>query len=291
MDGRGRKSSALKTSRSVHRRSDGARRYADLKRFLLRNRFALRTMAALAILGVVTGVFALGVPGALFSLAGGVKSLTGKAAGLTLKTITIAGLENLQAANVRRALGIGPHAGLYDIDVAAARARLLDVPWVADATILRIPPDRLHVTIKERVPAIVWQHGQAFYAVDAQGVVVARVEGADFARLFHVVGAGAAEAAPALIGALEQSPIVASHVRSSVFVGMRRWDLHFDNHLVIELPDRGLPQALEVLSKMITDEDLLDHGVLALDLRDPNTPRLRLSKEAVKGKPLPGQDT
>lgn len=291
MDGRGRKSLTLKTSRSAHRRSDSARRFADFKRFFLRNRFAVRASVILGIVGIVTLVQALGVPAALLHLAEGVKSWGGKSVGLTLKTITIAGLDNLKAAEVKKAIANPTHAGLYDIDLGAARERLLRVPWIADATILRIPPDRLHVTIKERVPAFVWQHDKIFYAVDAHGAVIARVDGTEFASLAHVVGAGAAEAAPALADALAQSPIVATRVQSSVFVGARRWDLHFDNHLVIELPDRGVPEALEVLSRMITDEDLLDHNVLVVDLRDPSAPRLRLSKETVKGKTLPGQDT
>jgi cell division protein FtsQ len=277
--------------RSPHLRSPYDRRIANLKRWLLRNRILVRLGLALVAAGIFAGFMKLDVPDRLLGFAEAVKTRLGGSAGLTVRRITIAGLVNLKTGDARKALAIAPRTGLYDVDVGAARTRLLANSWVADATILRVPPDRLHILIRERVPAILWQHGKVFEAVDAAGNVIARVDPARYPDLYHVVGAGAPEAAPALIEELAASPIVAGHFRSAVYVGGRRWDLHFDNHLVIELPDRGLTQALAIVSRMITEEDLLDHDILVLDLRDLRAPRLRLKKDAAQAKPMPGQDT
>jgi cell division protein FtsQ len=291
VDGRGRESVALRTPRSLHLRSPFDRRIANLKRWLLRNRILVRIGSVLVVLGLFVGLMKLEVPAQLLEFADVVKTKLGGTAGLTVRRITIAGLVNLKTRDVRKALAMAPRTGLYDVDVDAARTRLLANPWVADATILRVPPDRLHLLIRERVPAILWQHDKIFEAVDAAGNVIARVDPARYSDLYHVVGAGAPEAAPALIEELAAHPIVAGHFRSAVYVGRRRWDLHFDNHLVIELPDRGLTEALAIVSRMITEEDLLDHDILVLDLRDLSAPRLRLKKAAARAKPMPGQDT
>jgi cell division protein FtsQ len=291
VDGRGREPVALKTPRSLHLRSPFDRRIANLKRWLLRNRIPVRLGMVLVAAGILFGLVKVEIPGRLLAFCETLKSRLGGTAGLTVRRITIAGLDNLNTADMRKTLAIAPRTGLYDVDVGAARTRLLANPWVADATILRVPPERLHILIRERIPAILWQHDKVFDAVDAAGNVIARVDPARYPDLYHVVGAGAPEAAPSLIEELAANPIVAGHFRSAVFVGGRRWDLHFDNHLVIELPDRGLTQALEIVSRMITEEDLLDHDILVLDLRDPRAPRLRPKKEAARLKPMPGQDT
>lgn len=284
MDGRGRQSAAL-----TKRRSPAARRSTEIKRFLLRNKWLARAGTGLAVAALGAGLWAVDAPGRIVSLAIGVKSFAGRAAGLTVERVTIDGLAHLKQSEIRRALAIPKGKGLYDFDVAAARARILANPWAADVTITRLPPDRLHVAVRERVPAFLWQHGKVFEAVDAGGGVITRVDPNDHTDLFFVVGEGAAQAAPALLEELSKAPIVADHVRSSVFVGGRRWDLHFDNHLVIELPDRAISSALALASKMITEEDLLDREVAVLDLRNPDQPRLRLERTALK--PKPGKDT
>jgi cell division protein FtsQ len=291
VDGRGREPHALKAPRSPHLRSPYDRRIANLKRWLLRNRILVRLGVVLVAAGIFAGLMKFEMPARLIGFAEAVKTRLGGTAGLTVQRISIAGLDNLKTGDVRKALAIAPRTGLYDVDVGAARARLLANPWVADATILRVPPDRLHIAVRERIPTILWQHDKVFEAVDAAGAVIARVDPARYSDLYHVAGDGAAGAAPALIEELAANPIVAGHFRSAVFVGGRRWDLHFDNHLVIELPDRGLTQALAIVSRMITEEDLLDHDILVLDLRDLRAPRLRLKKEAARAKPMPGQDT
>ncbi|MFO1186304.1 MAG: FtsQ-type POTRA domain-containing protein [Alphaproteobacteria bacterium] len=218
MDGRGRQSAAL-----TKRRSPKARRSTEIKRFILRNKWLARAGVGLAIVLAGAGLWASDVPRRVLDVAAGVKSVAGRSAGLTVEVISIDGLVNLRAPDVRRALAISKGKGLYDVDVAAARARLLANPWVADATISRLPPDRLHVVLRERVPTVLWQHGKVFEAVDAGGGVITRVEPGEHTELFFVVGEGAAKAAPSLLEELAKAPIVAGHVRSSVYVGKRRW--------------------------------------------------------------------
>jgi cell division protein FtsQ len=290
VDGRGREPPTLKFPRSPHRRSVLEQRFANLKRFFIRNRLAARSGLTLLAAGALLLGVVLGLPLVALHAAGAVISWVESKAGLTARQLTVDGLKHLRIGDVRQALAIPGRTALYDIDLGAARKRLIGVPWVAEATIRRIPPDRLDVSIKERMAAILWQSERTFYAVDSAGDVIARVDPALFADLFHVAGEGAATAAPALLDALARNPIVSNHVESAAFVGARRWDLHFDNHLVIELPDRGLTDALALVSRMITQEDLLDRDILILDLRDPGAPRLHLNRQAVM-KPPAGQAT
>ena len=59
--------------------------------------------------------------------------------------------EHLQAAVVEAVDG-----GFFGVDVADIRDVLLDEPWIRDATIRRVWPDALHVTIVEQTPVARW---------------------------------------------------------------------------------------------------------------------------------------
>ncbi len=94
---------------TVRRRTERERQVADLKRFLLRNRWPVRGAAVIGAMLVVTLVLALGLPQAVVHLGEGVRSWAGRSAGLTVRTITISGLDNLAVADVETALAL--HSG------------------------------------------------------------------------------------------------------------------------------------------------------------------------------------
>ena len=179
-------------------------------------------------------------------------------------------------------LAIPPGASLLDVDAQAMRAHVLSLGWVKDATIFRVPPNRLHIALKEYEPGILWQSGRKSYVLDAQGHLIAPVDPAIYGALFHVSGNGAAEAAPELIALLNARPEIMKHVNSAERVSDLRWNLHFGNQQVIELPDHALDEALAVLARMITKNNLLRRDVLVVDLRDPSRPRLKLGDDALR---------
>jgi cell division protein FtsQ len=268
--------------RPAWRRTPQERRIADFQRFLIRHRLLVRSVFIAFVLGLVCGSIALGLPhlierGLVFAKT----SLTGRA-GLKVQVITVDGVKHLSRTDVVSALRIDKGSSLLDVDVAAARDRVRALGWVKDATILRLPPDRLHVSVTEYVPVILWQSGGKSFAVDDAGHVIAGVDPAPYGALLHVTGQGAAAAAPQLMAWLKAMPDVASRVDFAERVGHRRWNLHLSNQLVVELPDRGLDTALAVLTRLITKENLLNKDLLSLDLRDPNQARATLSRDAAQ---------
>jgi cell division protein FtsQ len=273
------------------KRTPAERKAADFKRFLIRNRLALQGAAIGLVLGVIGMSLALGLPGWLANGFEFAKEKLGTVAGLQVKLITVSGLKHLTQQDVEDALTIKPGASLLDVDVKAARERIMALGWVSDVTILRVPPNRLHIAITEYEPAILWRFRGKSYALDDQGHLIAPVDPLVYGALFHVTGNGAAQAAPGLIAWLNTRPEVMKHVVSAERIDDLRWNLHFSNQLVIELPDHGLDEALAVLAHMITKDSLLKKDVLVVDLRDPQRPRLRLGENAVRALLAPHQSS
>ena len=68
--------------------------------------------------------------------------------------------------------GITDRSSLLFLDAARTRARLLANPWIADATVLKLYPDRLRIEIKERKPFALWQKDGRIALIAADGAVL-----------------------------------------------------------------------------------------------------------------------
>jgi cell division protein FtsQ len=96
---------------------------------------------------------------------------------LAVRTIQVDGVAGLPAAVVRQSAGIESGTPLLRVDVAAARARVERLPQVASATVNLGWPDRVVITVTERVAvAVVGPPGQRSL-VDATGVLFDTISG------------------------------------------------------------------------------------------------------------------
>ena len=83
------------------------------------------------------------------------------------------------------------------LDVGDIRSRLLEFGWVKDARVSRRFPDTLVIDIVERKPAALWQDEDRLTLIDAEGVVLDRVQVSQMPDLPLLIGKGAnAQAMP-----------------------------------------------------------------------------------------------
>jgi cell division protein FtsQ len=61
---------------------------------------------------------------------------------------------------------------IFFVPLAERRAELESLPWVKQATVMRLLPDQLHVTVVERKPVAFVRHGNRVGLVDADGVLL-----------------------------------------------------------------------------------------------------------------------
>jgi hypothetical protein len=69
-----------------------------------------------------------------------------------LRHVDVLGLRTLDGPALVRSIGLAEGTPLVDLDVDAVLARLAEHPRVARASGVRIPPDRLLLSVEERVP-------------------------------------------------------------------------------------------------------------------------------------------
>jgi cell division protein FtsQ len=205
-------------------------------------------------------------------------------AGFGITTVSLSGEKHLDRAAILTASGVGLGGSLLFLDVDAARARLKAVRWIAEATVRKLYPDRVEITVVEREPFALWQLAGRISVISRDGTPIAALSEEGFASLPLVVGPGAGLKAGELLSALERLPGIRSRVRASILVAERRWNLRLENGIDIMLPESGIGTALELLARLDRDKQLLTRDISTVDLRLSDRVSVRLSDEAARAR-------
>jgi cell division protein FtsQ len=212
------------------------------------------------------------------------------AAGFRIAVVALVGDRHVRRPEILTAAGVTERASLPFLDVDAARSRLKAIPWIADATVRKLYPDQLLITLSEREPFALWQSAGQVLVIAADGTVIAPLEQAAFAALPLVVGPGAAGKAGQFLALLDHYPQIRDQVRASILVAERRWNLRLKNGLDVRLPEFNIDQALQLLARLDRDKRLLSRDVISVDLRLPDRVTVRLPPEAAQARAEPPKD-
>lgn len=99
-------------------------------------------------------------------------SLLLAAPALQISRITVRGNERLATGEVLALVAGLEERNILSVRLDAWRQRLMTSPWVEDATLRRILPGAIEITIRERRPIGIGRVANGLYLVDARGVIV-----------------------------------------------------------------------------------------------------------------------
>lgn len=190
--------------------------------------------------------------------------------GFDIRRITARGLDETDQAELLGAIGPVVGSSMLQFNIHNARARVEELGWVRSAAVQRLWPNGVHVSIRERVPAAVWQMSGAFHLIDANGAVIKDIENDEFSNLPLIVGAGAPDAASEILVALRADPLLWAETLALVRVGGRRWNVRLHKGGDIKFPETGLSRAVRDMARLHEVYGLLDRPIEYVDLRDPN---------------------
>lgn len=237
-------------------------------------RTALITLLAVSVLGTSVGVpvwlWQTGrVATAATALWRGVIDQS-VAMGMSVQDVQLEGRRHSSKTELAKAIGLRRGDPILTFDIAAARQRLLDLPWIREARINRRLPNMIQVSIRERQPMALWQRNRRLVLVDTQGVVVTKRNLSRFRDLVIIVGKDAPRHAGALFAMLKSEPALARQVTSAVRVGSRRWNVQMKPGIRIQLPETDPHLAWHRLARMNVQHKLLSRDVKSIDLRLPD---------------------
>lgn len=219
-----------------------------------------------------------------------------RALGLGLERVTISGISQMREAEVLAAAGLNAKLSLAFLDVNDLRERLEHVPLIESATVRKLYPNELVITLTERQPYAVWQNNGELFIIAADGTVIDLMQDERFANLPFVVGENANVRSKEYFSLLDAAGPLKSRIRAGTLVSGRRWTLKMDNGMDVRLPEQGAADALARLVTLENEQKILEKDVLAIDLRMADRVVVRLTEEAalaraesLKKKPMRGK--
>src|SRR5580693_10206261 len=165
--------------------------------------------------------------------------------GFRIAAISLTGSKEVSREEILTTAGVTGRASLLFLDADAARSRLMANPWIGDAAVLKLYPDRLQITITERQAFALWQKDGRISVVASDGTVLEPFVERRYVALPLVVGDGAQKQAKDFLAVLDRYPDIKSQVRASILVADRRWNLLLSNGIGIKLPETDAAAALE----------------------------------------------
>ena len=114
---------------------------------------------------------------------------------LRLEAISARGIERLSLAEIAKSTGLPPGAEWASIDPRKIEASLIEHPWIADASAVRLPTGRLLVHVTEHIPRALVALGKPAqdFAVNLQGMPFAPADDRVPPGLPRLIPSGAVE--------------------------------------------------------------------------------------------------
>lgn len=204
--------------------------------------------------------------------------------GLGIDRVTISGIAELSEVEVLVAAGIDPKMSLAFFDADQARKRLEATPLIREATVRKLYPGEVSITLSEREPYALWQVKGELFVIAADGTVIDKMDDGRFAHLPLVVGPDANLRARDYVAMRVQAGALAPRIRAATLIAGRRWTLKLDNGIDVRLPETQPADAVKRLAGLEADFHLLDKDILAIDLRQPDRVVMRLTEEGASAR-------
>jgi len=254
-------------------------------KYEIRRRHLAKYIGPLTLLAGVTGlalvILMLSSSMDPASFSGRMREKLGAVSGMDITQVVYLNRKHTPQSWLDDAIGIGPDSKIigtpifnYPLDLA--RRRLLEIPWIAQATVERRLPSTIVIDLTEHDAFAIWQYQGKFVLIDRNGRPLPDVDVANFKQLPLVVGEGAPAAAPDLIAALAAQPAIQKLVTAAVWVGNRRWDLYLSNQTEVLLPQNEASAALARLTQFEARDKLFERPLAAIDLRQSDKLVIRL---------------
>ena len=112
-----------------------------------------------------------------------------------LEAISVRGAERLSLAEIAESTGLPPGAEWASVDPRKIEANLIEHPWIANASAVRLPTGRLLVHVTEHIPRALVALGEPTqdFAVNAQGAPFAPADNRAPSGLPRLMPSGAVE--------------------------------------------------------------------------------------------------
>lgn len=191
--------------------------------------------------------------------------------GFELKNIEIYGTNNIPKKDILKITNYYKNLNIFDVSLIELHHKLSKIGWVENIYIKRILPDTIQIKVKEKEAIAIWQNEFENKLITDKGDVIATPDIYKFRNILPIInGINANKKVSSILKVLKSNDNFSKNIWSLTFVNNRRWNLHFNQGVVVLLPAKDIPEAWQKLLILNHKYDILNLGLTELDFRNPN---------------------
>ena len=190
--------------------------------------------------------------------------------GFKIENVLITGTRNLSNNYIKDIIEIYKDISILNIDLSSIYNKIKQNSWVKEVSIERVLPNIIKIKILENQPIAIWQNKKNNKLITANGDIIFDGNVNDFKNDFPIIkGKKSKENIYSILKILETNQNLSKNIWSLTFINERRWDLHFNQGLVVRLPSKDIKKAWEKIIKLQKNYNVLNLKLTEIDLRNP----------------------
>ena len=190
--------------------------------------------------------------------------------GFKIKNILISGTHNLSQDYLRNIINTQNHINILNVNLNTIYNKIIQNSWVEETYVERILPDTIKIKVLEKKPIAIWQNQKGNKLITVNGDVISHANVNKFKNSFPIIkGEKSKENISTILRILETNKNFAKNIWSLTFINQRRWDLHFNQGLIVRLPSQDVIKAWQKIIKLQTNYNILNLRLTEIDLRNP----------------------
>ena len=190
--------------------------------------------------------------------------------GFKIKNILIIGTHNLSQDYFINIINTQNHINILNVNLHSIYNKIIQNSWVEETYVERILPDTIKIKVLEKKPIAIWQNQKGNKLITVNGDVISHANVNKFKNSFPIIkGEKSKENISTILKILETNKNFAKNIWSLTFINQRRWDLHFNQGLIVRLPSQDVIKAWQKIIKLQTNYNILNLRLTEIDLRNP----------------------
>jgi len=191
--------------------------------------------------------------------------------GFYLKNVEMNGLKYIPQQDFLNIIEKYKNRSIFETDLIKIHKEILKNNWVKNLHLERVIPNKIKLYVEENEPIAIWQNKNGNNLLTKEGVLIKNFNISDFKNKLPIItGEDADKEIVTILNILDTNKSLAKEIWSMSYVNKRRWDLHFNQGLVIRLPSKKVSTAWKLAAELYQKYNILNLGLIEIDLKNPN---------------------
>lgn len=187
--------------------------------------------------------------------------------GFTVDTVLISGCNRVKKMDILNTISLKKGTNIFLVHPSELANEVKQLTWVSAVYVRRRLPSTIELIIQEHEPLALWHNEGKAYLISKIGDHIRDVDLKKFKHLPSIVGKKAGDGAQHLLAVLSDYKDLYLRFKYATFVGGRRWDLTFENGVVVRLPEEKFENSINYLQNLQENTKILNRNVEIVDLR------------------------